>query len=717
MSKQNPINKSDREVQRVEPELESDRLSPEASKKAVDIVLTDYEAGIKSMEEWKERKKLSLWHYVGEKPSMIENLNKEDWQSDRNLNLGAAVADIYQATLLSTCYNPDSIHYVATEVNDIDNKTNLEKFTKWGLENEAKAFSEVDDFIHNRIVYGFSCFYIYWKVWYEWVDRRIPKKTGGYTIKTERVRFEKGVLENIADVDDIIVPEFGKKLQELPWFIHVLHKTGEDLLDEGNRKIFNNIDEKFIEKLRGVCLDAKRDGLSVEKAKQLGINISEASDADLRIFPIDLLQWFGNFTVKGRTEKYRFIVEPTTRTLLSAKPLRKITRTGKIPYVGGSFIRIPGKIRGRSLLELIAPILNAINNVYNQKSDFQYFQNCPFGFYSPDENNTTQELKIKPGKLYPVAGNPQEGVYMPNLSRSMAWAYQDINLLFEILEKLTGAASYFMTNERNTSGTATRDMIVSEKGETKFSLWVKRIMEDLNEAITMWTNMYQDWAPPKLGERVLGKEGKQLIRNLSIESLRGNYDARMTPDILSGSKALEKQVQMWLFTNLQNSIWLHPQVNPRGNWNLFADTMKIMGRTDIERYLPPEPKMDMGKSEEVENEWARFIQGESFPPPKGENTMEHLIGHMQQKADKYFDLDPEYRPNFDQHVFETQVELRNLINAMRQEQMVSTLSMQMIKERQMGMNPEAAPMPPQPAPVPEQNPGIPAMPEQGVING
>jgi len=86
-----------------------------------------------------------------------------------------------------------------------------------------------------------------------------------------------------------------------------------------------------------------------------------------------------------------------------------------------------------------------------------------------------------------------------------------------MLERLTGAASYFMSNQKGVSGTATRDNIINEKSETRFGLWVNRIIEEITEAITMFINMYQDWAPPTLGERVLGEDGKKIFPNLSVK--------------------------------------------------------------------------------------------------------------------------------------------------------------------------------------------------------
>jgi hypothetical protein len=199
---------------------------------------------------------------------------------------------------------------------------------------------------------------------------------------------------------------------------------------------------------------------------------------NLKNAPIDILEWYGTLTVAGKTERYRCHVEPTTETLLSIKPLRKITRSGKFPFIGGGLIRRPGFFHGKSLPRLVAPVSNAFNNVWNQKSDFQYFENCPFFFYKPDENFQKQQVELVPGLGIPT-DDPTK-INVPNLSRSMAWAQQDMDMLNQLLEKLTGAASYFMNNQEGTSGTATRDVLINQKSEVRFGLWASRIIADIS---------------------------------------------------------------------------------------------------------------------------------------------------------------------------------------------------------------------------------------------
>lgn len=682
----NPVNPIDKIVNRIEPSIETDSYSISEQKEIVKMVIQDALSDIEAMAVWLTDRKTDIQMYEGERPSKLENLTKEDWQSDRNLGMTAATCDAYQATLLATNWNPDTLSFKDSKENEIDRKDDIAEFAKWGLgRSEADTIQEVDDFIHNRITQGFSVFKIYWKVWYQWIDRRIPKKnakgdTIGYDIKTEEMRFEKGLIENIANLEDFLTPTFGKDIQSLDHCIHILHLTGEDLMDYADRRIFVNIDEQYIKKLKQACFDYRLKSLGQEKADKLGLKSSEdITNVDLRIFPIDIYEWYGTYKKNGRTERYRFHIEPTTMTFHAGKPLRKVPgcRTGKYPFVGGAFIRRPGFLRGKSLPRLIMNLMNALNNIFNQKSDFQYVENCPSGWFKPDENFGKQTYNLIPGKLFPT--EDPGSVVMNTTTRSMAWAEADIRLLLELLERMTGAASYFMSNGQGISGTATRDAIINEKSETRFGIWVRRIGDDIAEAIDMWVSMYQDCAPPGLAERVIGEDGKKLFPNLSIETLQGNYTAYMAPDIVSGSKTMKKQIFGVAYQMALTSPWFSPQVNPRGNWQFTADTFKSMGLMNIEDYMPPKPPVDYGGGKEVDKLWSQFSQGETPDIDPAMNSMEVMAGLAKKIADgDIYKLDEEYRPNLESYMIKLSVAVRLQMKQAQEQQIANAMAANMI---------------------------------------
>ena len=707
----NPINSEEvkrqaQEPKRVLPELETDDFGPEEQKKIVRMVLDDVEIGKLSMAEWKVKKEKDLQHLNSVAPSIIEGLTKEAWMSDRNLGLAAGISDIYQATLFATCWNPDSIHFKANEINDVDNRDNSEKFMKWVASNsEANLDPEVDDFINNRVNLGFSLFKIYWDVWYEWVDKRIPKfskdnkhRIVGYTTKTEKVRFERGRMVNVDELDDILIPDYGKNVQDLEFLVEVLHLTYTKLDDLSDRGVIVNFTENQT-KFTGIQNTAA-DKLKKTDQEALGTT-SQVSpgniESEKKNVPLDVYSWHGWYKHAGKYEKYRFWVEKNSEIFLAGKPLRKINRAGKYPFVGGPLRRRPGFLRGLSLMTLIAPAINCLNSVFDQIRDFQFQENCPDGWY--DENDETLKASAKkriPGALQPVDGDPNKKIFIPNNQRSMAWGYQHIEFIMQVIERLTGAASYFLTSNAKDT-TATRDNIVEEKGQVKFGLWVKRIQQDISEGLNMLFSMYQDWAPPNLAKRVLGEDGKALIKNLSINSLRGNLDCYIVPDITSGSKAYEKQVSMFTVQAASaGCIWVDPRLNPRGNWILWRDAFKKQGIANPEQFMPPQPKEGLDYSKEAEGHFNQLMQGDIPEPPGPDNPqiVECVATFARLKETRYQDLDEEYKPNFENYMFKAFVNYRKFMDQIQRQHMEMQIAARAVGSlERMGMKPGMGPAP------------------------
>lgn len=686
------LDKKKRDPEQILYNDKSDTFSFDEQKRLVSMMTKHLESDLMSMKVWIDQRVTDLMMYDGERPSKIENLSKKDWMSDRNLGLVAANCDASQATLTATCYNIDMMHFTATEENDSDRKDALEKFAKWGLgEKEADFQPEVEDFIHNKVTQGISYFYTHWVVKYVMVDRRIPrydpvnpKKVLDYEIKTELVRFERGVIENISDVSDLIFPEHGKTLQDKHHLIHRLHMTAKDLIDGGKNGTYVDVDEEFVGKLKKYCFDNSLKLIGEQKLSEMGIaKVEDISDDSLEIFPIEVFAYYGTIAKEnGYEEEYRILFEPQTKKFLSGKPLRKINRRVKRPFVGRPLIRKPGIVQGKSLPRLIGDAVNAFNNVFNQKTDFQYAENCPSGSYNPDEAFKDQEQDLVPGVMYPTAD--PDSVVMHKTQRSMAWAQIDYEILLEIIERLTGAASYFMSNQKGVSGTATRDAIINEKSETRFGSMVNRIILDIVEAITMWVEMYQDWAPPSLGERILGDNGKKLFENFSPETIRGGYEATISPDIISGSKTLEKEIAMAAFELLVQSPWMNPMMNPKGSWKLTVDTAKKIGLLNADKYMLPEPDANFVDLNVVKDKWSQIKQGTTPELKPGEDIMSVFMGLSELNETKREELDPEYQPLLDAFLFTLNVSMMKEMQRLMNEAQANRMAMGMVNDVEQG---------------------------------
>jgi hypothetical protein len=686
MSDQNPIEDKDIKNNRVEPQIETDKFSAEEQLRIVSMVIDDAERDRKELDAWKKQLALNYKMYTSEPPSKVEGLAKRSWMADRNIGFNASVCDSLIPTLSATCWNPNSLHFIASGKNDKDYSNNLSRAAKAIVEDKRLSMTKnVFDFIHNCVVCGFSVFKVYWKVYYETVDRQIPDESGKMKVKTETMRREYGVLENIADVEDILTPAYGISLQEVAHVIHVIHKYGYEIKDLIKRGVFVKSEgfEKKAEADQGMVVD----GTKEQKLKTLHESITD-DDVDFLYKPQDILEWYGKFEKNGTLEEYVFCVHEATRTFLSGKPLRKINRSNKRPFVSTPFIQYPGKLRGRGMPEHVAQICNGINTIFNQMTDYQTVVNCPFGFYNKNAESIKGTYDIEPGKLIPVEA-PNEIVF-PTIQRSMAWGENMIRLLIESLERMTGSASYFLTTQSNDT-TATRDNLVESKSETRFSLWVKTLQESICEAQALLMSYYQQWSPPDFFENLLEGDGKSLHRNLTIDQLQGQYDAQMSPDIVAGSKAFEAMLAMKRYETFSTNPMFNPQVNAQGFYRLTKDAMRGAGADNPELYMPPEPKAINGVSDSIKDEFYRLKQGERIDPPEGSTAeaMNHLEGHLKQYTESMHDIPAEYRGFFNEHIQKTMINVALYQKEMFAEMMSTQMAIQNLMHR--GYNGQGTP--------------------------
>jgi hypothetical protein len=83
-------------------------------------------------------------------------------------------------------------------------------------------------------------------------------------------------------------------------------------------------------------------------------------------------------------------------------------------------------------------------------------------------------------------------------------------------------------------------------------------------------------------------------------------------------------------------------------------------------------------------------QGEVVEPSDKDNVMEHFVGHTKQK-ERSHELDPEYRPNFDRHLFATFMQYMKFIQQQQQEMIADRLAMNIIRNKDAGISDEVEP--------------------------
>ena len=647
-------------------------FSPEEQKEIVDKVIESIEADVETLAKWTKEKAKDLKRAFGCSPAEVQGLKKKAWMSDRDIGLCGAVCDATRSTTLARTANANLLTVAPTEENDIDRSKNVERFMKWAISDPSKKFQNVLlGAISNAVWTGLGVLKVGWIRKTVYINERTMTKEGTIKYKkAEKHIHEDGFIENIHDVDDILCPDYGSNINDLDHFTVINHMTLADVEGYAETGQFINVDEAFKEAMKGKTNEQGKNTQKGVKDDTQGIAPSKRINKDAS--SIDIYESYRYFKKDERNEKYRFYVEKETRKFLGGKPLRDIVPSARLPYIVVPFDVIPGKIRSLSLIKKIKDLTDQINCIYNQNTDYQYVQNCPSYVASSSDTHIKGRVTVSPGDIV-KSSNPDQFKLLTHQA-SFAWADNMLNFLLAQLEKRSGQAGQFLTNDSK-KATATRDVIVDENSKVRQGLEVSAIISAFSEALNLLLEQYQYFAPATLGTRILGKNGKQLFANFKPADIMGRYDIKISEDIVGGNQAYKSNLAIKkLELGMTDPFVMN---NPNGLWQLFNDTYRDLGVENPDKYQTKQPPSQDKLMEEVEDEFFRIQQGDVFEPPEGKSAQAaiHLPQHMRQREEQGYLLDEKALAELDRHILLTMKNVQMFQEELQNEQISNDLAL------------------------------------------
>jgi hypothetical protein len=641
-------------------------------KKIVEMVQEAVDSDVDLLKEWQEEKARDLQRAMGKKPSEVQGLKKKSWMSDRDIGLCGAICDATRSTTLARTANADMLTVTPTEDNDIDRSKNVERFMKWAISDPKKKFQNVAlGAITNTVQTGIAFLKIGWKRESKYINERTVDEKGNVSYEYgKKVIHEDGFIENVADVDDILCPDYGEDINDLDHFIVINHMTVADLEAYKERGQFINVTDDLKKANKGKVNEQGIDSQKGVKDEQQGI-IPQSREKE-SASNVDIYEYYGYYKKNGKNEKYRFYVELETATFLGGKPLRDIVPSARLPYVAVPFDIIPGRIRSLSLIKKTKDITDQINCIYNQNTDYQTIQNNPAFVGSSSDTKIKGRTEVSPGDFV-KSGDPSN-VRALTHQASFSWADSQFNFLLSQLEKRTAQPGLFQTADSKKT-TATRDVIVDENSKVRQGLEVSAVISAFSEALNLLLEQYQYFAPPTMGTRVLGKDGKKLFDDFKPADILGRYDIKIAEDIVGGNRAFKANLAMKrLEIGLQDPFVKN---NANGMWQLFNDTYRDLGIDNPDKYQAKQPPSDDKISDEVEDEFFRMQQGDEIDPPEGKSAqaLVHLQEHTKQRIEQAYQLDEKALEELDRHILITMKNVQDFQQEMQNEQISNELAL------------------------------------------
>ncbi len=318
------------------------------------------------------------------------------------------------------------------------------------------------------------------------------------------------------------------------------------------------------------------------------------------------------------------------------------------PFAEATFIPVPGRRIGISLLEQLEPLHDAMKTYLDQSVDAGTIANTPFGFYRPTGSMKPETIRLWPGELYPLA-DPQRDISFPQLvnQSAAAWGLNMTALLQQFEERLVvigdlqlgrvpaGKASAL----RTASGTA----MLSNQGEARPERILRRFFIGLAELWNQVHTLNQHFLPEKKEVKIVGikqpyQDPYQTITNR--DEIAGRFRFEFKANVFNSSKQmLQQSLQSLLMTYLTPLAIQLGFIDEQGAYRLMRDFGKAWGQ-DPDRYLR-EPQPGVMKPKLFAEEAVSSIMQTVIPdgqPAEAGGAIEHLQKLQEIVASEQFGL-------------------------------------------------------------------------------
>jgi len=568
--------------------------------------------------------------------------------SNRSMKIAMAIIEMLHSRIFPAVWNENLVRWKPGEKTDREKTERINKFMFWWVNVKAKMHSFYDKWVKSAIGFGDVFTEVSWDV--------KVKDTGEFIItpivdefgiqvyekdgkpaekKDKKLKLEENTRTEIIPRENVYFQEGQKDIQEEPVIIKVRWLFSDlETMERDNKAV--NIREPLHDDSQ--YLEKQLEGFINETVSGYNENIEIIKEVKLRVTPIDVLKCYIKMDIDadGIAEDIRLLVDPLRKVYLGGVLIKDISKRVVRPInitKVNDLLEDPDCLDGYGFLEMVMPLSEEIDAIFNQLTDANTLSVLRPGFYDPSGNLQPQNITLAPNKMIPVP-NPQQNIYFPNIEIPTERLLVAMRGVLEFIERLTAASSYIMGKESEIvggSGTATRTQAIVSAADTRFAIPAIRLKRGAAQILTLVFDQIQKNIPMGLENRVLGEDGEPIFKGneLTEEGLSGEYDAYLLEDVSMGSVNVERQLAGFIYaTLLQNPI---VNTDPIKMYNETAKLLKAYGE-EPEEHLGQEPEASTFRTPEEEN--TLILQG-SFNEVRAklmENHIQHMYIHNQLSA-------------------------------------------------------------------------------------
>ncbi len=509
----------------------------------------------------------------------------DPWPNCSNISVMAVpmTANLMHSKLLPSVWNENLTYWQPVSADDLDNVENVRRFMEWVIKKELKLADLVDDIVHDLVIYGTVALKVRWGTEYRYVRDR--EKPGEY----KEIAHPRAFVDNLP-IEQVYLPFLWKGEDESEYLAHDSYMRMPDIIDLQKRGVFNCTTED-LDKIKSAISEEISPPADTDRAKLEG---SQQFNVNLNSTPIRLVECYTKWTVGDKIVDSAFIIDYSSKTYLSGKPLTAVSPIGRRPLVIGQFIKRTNRPYGIGLPEVMRGLAKELDAIHNQRIDAGSIAVAPFFFYRAASSIKPDKITIGPGVGVPV--DDIKDVLFAQFPSSFMTSFQEERIIIEYIEKLTTTSAYQMGRESDvvkSRATATGTMALISQGEQAYTLLGLRCQRIISRMLTKILQAYQCFMPTGFADRILGTDAGKLLfpGGLTPEEIDGGYDCYMVLDSTAGNKATERQVNTAMLQMAPTLMTLAQ--SPRG-YEMAREWLISIGKQDVEKYLGPKPQQEIG---------------------------------------------------------------------------------------------------------------------------
>ena len=566
--------------------------------------------------------------------------------SNRSMKIAMAIIEMLHARMFPAVWNEDLIRWRPVEKTDKDRVERINKLITWWIRVKTHMQGFFDKWCKVALGFGDVITEISWEIKYrdtgETIDIPIVDEFGIQLTnpdgspaisKEKKLKIEENTKAEIIPKEDVYFQEGQRDFQEEPVIIKRQWLFSDLEQMEAQGKVVNvalPLNEGSV-LLRNMLQGAVNELF----AFQNGDNLEILKEVKLRATPIDIIKCYLKIDIDrdGIAEDIRVLVDPLRRIYLGGVAVKDLSKRGVRPLDVtkiNDLLEAPDCLEGYGYLEMIMPLAEEIDAIFNQITDANTLSVLRPGFYDPSGNLQPQNITLAPNKMIPVP-DPQRNVYFPPIEIPTERLMLAMRGVLEFIERLTAASSYVMGKESEIvggSGTATRTQAIVGASEQRFAIPAMRLKQGAARILTLILDQIQKNIPPGLETRILGEDGEPLFteNELTAEGISSELDAYLLDDASLGSVNVERQLAAMMYQYMLGNPLVAS--DPAKIYYETARLLKAYGEDPVE-HLGPEPQAKDTDSPEEEN--TLMAEGD-FKKVKAiltENHVQHIYSHQQ----------------------------------------------------------------------------------------